>query len=869
LTAAFAAAKPARAAAMFPLVTKDSQAVIVVQNQRDLFLPDTPPGASTISYYNGPEYPLQDYIEQSTGRKLQVVMEKDYNPATMPNAIFVGDTQKAEALFGDQLKKLEADPRLGYIVSVAPHDVVLAGPNQMWAQFDFLMNYLGVSTYFPAKNNLGTAVPKHQQVLVPVGTRIEQPTFTHRVFSTLNSWQNPNWAGIPWRFAYTLSFSHAINNYITVSEFGKTHPEYFGMKDGKRVIDSTSSAITPETANPAVAQIVIDKVLQQFQNNPRLKCISLAQTDGGFSDSPESKATDGPSIRIDGDTSSHSYRWFTFINKIAKAVYAKYPDRYIGVLAYQTTELPPPFKLEPNVIPFITETRGNWIYRGAKEFDLKLTAAWLKCAKHIGVYEYYEGMGYSTPNIYSHDIAEYLQFVAKHSHGEPLGFYTESYANWGLDGPKLWILEKLLWNPFQNVDQLRHQWCAAVFGPAAAPMEKYFSQLENARKQNAHLEGYKPGKMYGVNFPGIFGMLDDSRQFLLYTQHDINACLADIAEAHHLAKDNLTQQRIHYFATTFNYFVAAFKEYHAYKNIPALMNANTPARPLLKALLKDDTQAPPVSSAEIEAQLKREDPSMMKGGLALDTGSTASNKILNDIAMPVMHNALMNGETDTTKLAKLVKADLEKGVPPAILKSATVQKRVNGWVQMASRILDAKCVTPPPTINEMLKWPMQTDQPWWTYRQSMKVTNSPTELAAAYDDHHLYIAFKCHQSLDKAHKIDGYMSPGWRYTSLEFFINRDGVKDPNDYYQFIASYGGGFWEKTKGVGTYQASSGDDYYAGMVTIDLDKAGLPIGKNHIYRINFCRDFGTFGVPNQDWFPVSFANNDMLSRGWLVLK
>jgi hypothetical protein len=49
-------------------------------------------------------------------------------------------------------------------------------------------------------------------------------------------------AEIPWRMYRRDTFSHNIHRFITVKEFGKTNPEYFPEKNGKRVIVSASTA---------------------------------------------------------------------------------------------------------------------------------------------------------------------------------------------------------------------------------------------------------------------------------------------------------------------------------------------------------------------------------------------------------------------------------------------------------------------------------------------------------------------------------------------------------------------------------------------------------------------------------------------------
>src|SRR5690606_26536861 len=50
------------------------------------------------------------------------------------------------------------------------------------------------------------------------------------------------------------------------------------------------------------------------------------------------------------------------------------------------------------------------------------------------------------------------------------------YPNWG-EGPKVWLLSKLLWNPYQDVDSLLNTWYVKFAGEQAAPKLKEYYEL--------------------------------------------------------------------------------------------------------------------------------------------------------------------------------------------------------------------------------------------------------------------------------------------------------------------------------------------------------------------------------------------------------
>ena len=102
----------------FPVVDGSRQAVIVGV--------DIIPRLKQLGYYRGPPHFLQHYIQKSTGRKLNVVREKDYKPLEMPYPIFVGNSARGRELFGEKLKAMDADSYIVHrSIRVHGHNLIL------------------------------------------------------------------------------------------------------------------------------------------------------------------------------------------------------------------------------------------------------------------------------------------------------------------------------------------------------------------------------------------------------------------------------------------------------------------------------------------------------------------------------------------------------------------------------------------------------------------------------------------------------------------------------------------------------------------------------------------------------------------------
>jgi len=850
----------------FPVVDGDKQAVIVGK--------DVIPRVKELGYYPGPPHFLQHYVQESTGCKLRVVREAEYDPATMAYAVFVGRSRKGLELFGDRLAGMDRD---SYIVHVTANAVVLIGPSDhstAWAQFDFAREYLGVDVYFPGK--CGLVVPKHERVTVPVETRFEQPAFTSRAFSAINTHRvlrgQPD---IPWRMYRRYEFSHNLQRFITVEEFGEKQPDYFPWRNGKRVIVSTSAGPGPCIANPDVVRIVTEKCRKHFDDNPERLTVSLGMTDGGWCECPKCQATDGPDIL--GETSK-SHRYYVFLNQVARGLRETHPGKCIGVLGYAGAEAPPAdLVVERNIIPYLCYTRANWFDPEVRADDLKTTDAWIERVDKIGIYEYLYGSGFSVPRIYLHYLADFLKHVRDKAPGS--GFYAEIYSNHGLDGPKAWVTEKLLWDPNQDVDELLRRWCRACFAEAAAPMERYFRGLEQTWCRNGPKHGSGEGKFYLYN---------DDKQLELFTPEDLPPRWRDLDEARKLAPTDAVRRRIEYFASTFRIADLTVRQYHAYKKAKQLWAESAPAPALLAALIEGDRSAPREDVRAYITRIQQQDKSKFHGGVEVKAATEIARRVVIDIAWPEVYQRLKAGERSPQQLARAARAAIAAAAPEGSESDAAAQRRIDGLLKMASRIAVARRAATPPKIDgnpDESLWQWQDDHPWFAWKSGVQVTHH-TPFALAYDDAYLYVAARCPQDdMKKMRRCEGYGAPAWKYASIEFFINPDGrdaklkeqrrgrpVKGAEGLgtYQVIPAFGGGVWERAQRATEQYATSDDDAeWRTELKISFEKLGFSPRQFPYVRLGLVRNVAGGGHSGVAWFPSTGAHASYDARGWLIFE
>jgi len=854
-------------AEFFPVVNGVQEAVIVGNGS----IPRLP----ELGYQKLPKTFLQHYIQRGTGKTLKAVREQDYDAKTMPFAIFVGDSRKGQELFGERLKQMDAD---SYIVHVGPSVAVLIGASKhatAWAQFDFLREYLGIDVYFPGK--AGLVVPKHDRVMAPVETRIEEPVFLSRAYSALNTWQQLRGQPvIPWRMYRRYAFHHNIQSFITVKEFGKSNPEYFPWRRGKRLIVSTAAGPGPCISNPGVVKVITEKCRKYFDENPEKLTISLGMTDGGWCECAECRALDGPDIF--GNENSRSRRYYTFLNQVARALQESHPGKYIGVLGYAGAEAPPAgMKVEPNIIPYMCYTRANWSHPEVREQDLERTNAWLERLDRVGIYEYLYGGGFSAPRLYLHNLAEFLRHVGNKAPGS--GFYAEIYSNHGLDGPKAWVVEKLLWNPNQDVDELISLWCRRVFGEAAPPMERYFRGLESTWLQNTRKHGPIHGK---------FELLNNDFQLEMFTPEDLAPRWKDIEEARGLARSAEVKARIEYFASTLRIADLTCRQYHAYKKAKKLWEDKASAEALLAALIEGDRTAPREDVKAYISKIQQEDRSKFLYGVEVKAATEIARKVVNDLGWPVVYERVKAGERDPKDLVAAAREAVLAKAPEGSRGDPIAERRIDGLMKMASRIAVAHPVHEPPlidgTANESL-WKWNDHYPWFAWKSGVQV-DEHTYFALAYDDDYLYLAVRCPQSdLEKRRRAEGYGVPAWKYTSVEFFISPDprearlahAFRDKDDppelirTYQVIAAYGGGLWERGQYATeqNYAVTDEENEWRAELKMRWDKLRFHPKEHPFMRIQLVRNMREGGHSGVAWYPSTGAHADYDARGWLLFE
>ena len=447
--------------------------IVIVQQRQALARVVTPADASK-STRDAAAF-LVEYIQRSTSVRLEVVKEPAADDVKV--AIHCGATTYVKGL---NLGMATMDPDGFVIVAPDEHHIVILGASdtgQSYAVYEFLERYLSVRWLFPG--SVGEYVPVRDTLAVPAAEVREQPLIGQRLLSGLGSKEQFLWATRN-RMGGRVEFHHNLWKLFPPEKYFPEHPEFFPLLKGRRSEPQPNDVFWQPcfTAEGSVAEAV-KNIDDFFEKNSWATSYSLGINDGGgHCECSACMAKDGSRTNALGlrDASPSYYAW---CNAVAEGVSRKYPDKKLGLLAYSGVYSPAPgLRLDGHLVPFLTYDRMKWIDPEIERKGHALTEEWEKSAPVLGWYDYiYGGRYYTAPRVYFHKMAEYLRYGYEHNVRH---YYAEAYpaADWH-EGPKLFVLLKLLWNPYRDVDAILEDWYRAAVGPEAAPyLAEYFSVWE-------------------------------------------------------------------------------------------------------------------------------------------------------------------------------------------------------------------------------------------------------------------------------------------------------------------------------------------------------------------------------------------------------
>jgi hypothetical protein len=418
---------------------------------------------------------LAKYLKMAGGAELHIVPESPNLPGTL---ISLGKTRMAKAA-GITDRDLKYD---GYRIAVRGGRLFLLGRDteiidgysgargSLRVVFG-LLDRLGFRWLQPTP--MGLYVPESRTLSVPDELDISyEPPFmyVHGRFVDQGDWSLAN----SFRCAAKL-FSAGGHTWVygVPATLYDTHPEYFAMRDGKRVKPTDAGNPQYCSTNPDLPKLVADWTIKKFDAGYDI--VALGHSDGFQPCQCPQCSQLSPADQV------HNAE-----RKIIELVGRKHADRKVHLLIYGPT-VPPPTQFTsypPNTMVEVclTETLQRPFGSHDKALDY-----WHKAVPGgTTVYAYNMGLYYDNglaprfvPALAAAKLCNW------HAHGVLGIYWCGGNENWGGEGPTYYTIGRLATDPALDPAKVYEEYISLTFRKAAPAMKQYYDllyeQLENHR----------------------------------------------------------------------------------------------------------------------------------------------------------------------------------------------------------------------------------------------------------------------------------------------------------------------------------------------------------------------------------------------------
>ena len=415
---------------------------------------------------------------------------------------------------GDAVRQIRIetleDPALGeagYEIAVTDTALVIRGSKAfgcLYGAYEVLERFGGVRWY----SSWCEKVPRLERFEVPARTKFsERPAFEMRC----PAWHDvigderfalrlrasksrhlsapKGFGGKDYRFGGGLGCAHTFARFINIAKYGKTHPEYFALRDGKRDTEKIGRGghePQPCLSNPDVLRIVTEGVKERIRRDPGASFYGVSQNDHQrYCQCPACAA-------IDREEGSHAGSVVRFVNAVAEEVEKEFPGVIIETLAYQYSRKPPKkTRLRHNVIPCLCTI----------ELDFSRPISESPSPHNQRFVDDIRGWSVQTDQLYLWDyVTDFyhypLPFANVRTLQGNLRFFRDNgvrmmYEQGDREGHhagfaelKAWLLAKLMWNPDADFEALLDDFLGGYYGEGAAPFVRtYLDELHRRQRE--------------------------------------------------------------------------------------------------------------------------------------------------------------------------------------------------------------------------------------------------------------------------------------------------------------------------------------------------------------------------------------------------
>lgn len=405
---------------------------------------------------------------------------------------------------GEEKEKVSLvfDPALGeegFWIQVERDRMRIAGGRPrglLYGVYQFLEDFLGVRfltydhTYLPAK----------QPEAIPCGSVEYAPRFSFRWSYYRENAEHPEFAArlrvntvsddpqLGGRTNQHL-INHSVGWLVPFARYGKEHPEYYALVDGKRDVDTRGGGPQLCVANPEVVEVAAAAAIAHLNAHPGLRNISVSQADTDrYCRCPACEA-------INQQEGTPMGAQLQFVNAVAERIERVHPQVKVGTLAYwYTRQAPKNIKPRSNVQIQLCSIECCTLHPIDDPDCPKNRAfcrdmdAWSALCDDLWIWNYntnFRSYDLPFPNLRS--IGPNVRYFRRN---RAKGVFMQANGN-GLTGElsdwRNYLIGRLLWDPEADDQALLREFAELHYQEAAGPLLEYVNMLhDNAEARGVH-----------------------------------------------------------------------------------------------------------------------------------------------------------------------------------------------------------------------------------------------------------------------------------------------------------------------------------------------------------------------------------------------
>lgn len=447
---------------------------------------------------------LAEYLKKATGVEFKVVREGEEKQTN--NLIYVGPTKYAveNGLDSDLLGEEQ------WIIRTVNNNLILTGGRPrgtLYAVYHFLEDVVGVRWWSPWEE----FVPANKQLATGKLDLSGEPAFRVRQLdisgsyggwfrsvsnredlyaprNRINSRINPS-INMPEEYGGVVEsgppdFCHAEGHYFDLFKRRgdlEKHPDWVALIDGKREIRKEYAYTQFCLSNPELRRAVLEQ-LRTYIRETRKQANPPMVFDFSGNDVPGVCQCENCQAVVKKYGGKDAGLWLETVNYLADGIKDDYPEVLISTFAYLTTEeVPVGIVPRDNVMIVLCDTRSSYAQPIARDgYFARCLRDWAKITEKIRVWDYHSNFSDpALPMPYESTFQADLQLFRKYHVSEYMTQYHHVIYE-DMRDLRLWLLAKLMEDPYRDQNQLIKDFTDGFYGPAAVHIREYLALLQDA-----------------------------------------------------------------------------------------------------------------------------------------------------------------------------------------------------------------------------------------------------------------------------------------------------------------------------------------------------------------------------------------------------